>query len=318
MNQPPETQELDDMLVRAGDYLMRRTVEYRETPVVTTERPTSSRRGKRLLVGTAAAATLCVTALAGSFIGGTSSRKVDVAKAAWSAVPAAPSDDLFKQSKVNCNITNETLASYEGATVATFPQDMLEPALVDVRGTTVTAVYFASTRAVFCIQFGDGSSYINDLLMGPNDGNEGNGWESPRAIVLEIDANRSSEPFSATMIVGYLPDGLPDGSYWDPYIKVDGIETVAATKSERWGRYIAWIPGEVSGLVSFKNSLTDEGFDRPFSSDATTPWNVTPETTVVTQVSDHGSLAPAITVTPAITVPAQVSDQGSVKLLGDG
>ncbi len=259
-----------------------------------TARQDAPRRYRRVLIGTAAAATLCVTALAGSFIGGTSSGKVDVAKAAWSAVLSAPTDDLIKQSKNNCNISNDMMAAYEGATVATFPQDMLDPSLIDVRGTTITAVYFTSTRALLCTQFADGGVYINDLLMGPNDAK---GWESPRAIVLEMDAKQSSEPFSVTMIVGYLLDS----EIWDPYIKADGIETVAATKSERWGRYIAWIPGEVSGLVAFKNALTDEGIDRPFSSDVKSPWKLTPETTVPTQVSDQGVVTPL--GDPVTTVP---------------
>jgi len=287
MTHPHETNELDDVLGRAGDYLMRRTAEYRETPIAASAGMMAGRKGKRILVGTAAAATLCVTALAGSFIGGTSSGKVDVVEAAWSAVPAAPTDDLIEQSKNNCHITNETLAAYEGATVATFPQDMLEPALIDVRGTTTTAVYFTPTHAVLCVQFADGSVSVNDLVMGPNDGNDGNGWKTPSTITVDIEGNDGGEPFTATMIVGYLPDG----EIWDPYIKVDGIETVAATKSEKWGRYIAWIPGEVSGLVAFKNALTDEGIDRPFSSDVN-PWKLTPETTVPTQVSDQGAVTP--------------------------
>jgi hypothetical protein len=285
MNHPHETKELDDALGRAGDYLMRRTLEYRETPIVVSAGATSARRGKRLLVGTAAAATLCVTALAGSFIGGTSSGKVDVAMAVWSAVPSAPTDDLIKQSKNNCHFTNELLAGYEDVTVASFPQDMLEPALIDVRGTTTTAVYFTPTHAVLCVQFADGSVSLNDLVMGPDDGN---GWKTPSTITVDIERNDGGEPFTVTMIVG----SLPDREIWDPYIKVDGIETVAATKSEKWGRYIAWIPGEVSGLVAFKNALTDEGIDRPFSSGEKTPWKLTPETTVPTQVSDQGVVTP--------------------------
>lgn len=281
--------EIEATLRRAAGHLARRGSEYLEHPVM--EQPVmkvDGARGRRLLVGTAAAATLCVTALAGSFIGGTTSGKVDIAKAAWSAIPSAPTDDLIRQSKINCHITNETLAGYEGATVATFPQDMLEPALIDVRGTTTTAVYFTPTHAVLCVQFADGSVSVNDLPMGPNDGNDGNGWKTPSTITAAINGNDGAESFTATMIVGYLPDR----ENWDPYIKVDGIETVAATTSERWGRYIAWIPGEVSGLVAFKNKLTDEGIDRPFSSGAKTPWKLTPETTVPTQVSDQGVVTP--------------------------
>jgi hypothetical protein len=288
MNNLHEEDELDDVLGRAGDYLMRRTAEYREAPVVSQLHSSASPKRRRVLVGAAAIATLSVTALAGSFIGGSSSGKVEIAEAAWSAVPSAPTDDLIKQSQNNCHITNETLAGYEGATVATFPQDMLEPSLIDVRGTTTTAVYFTPTHAVLCVQFADGSVYVNDLGMGPNDGNDGNGWENPSSIVAKIEANGSPEPFTATMIVGYLPDG----TNWDAFIKVDGIETVAATTSAEWSRYVAWIPGDVSGLVAFKNKWTDEGIDRPFGRSADAPWLVAPETTVQTQVSDQGAVTP--------------------------
>lgn len=288
MNNSHEPTEVDDVLARAGDYLMRRTAEYREAPVVAMRGNVRSGGRRRILVGVGATATLAVAALAGSFIGGTSSGKVDVAKAAWSAIPSAPTDDLIKQTKNNCHITNETLAGYEGATVATFPQDMLEPALIDVRGTTTTAVYFTPTHAILCVQFADGSVAINDMPMGPNDGNDGNGWKTPGTITVKIDGNDGAESFMATMIVGYLPDG----ENWDPYIKVDGIETVAATKSERWGRYIAWIPGEVSGLVAFKNALTDEGIDRPFGPGEEAPVQLSPETTVETKVSDQGVVTP--------------------------
>ena len=93
-----QDQEIEATLRRAAGHLARRGSEYLEHPV--TEQPfvqVRGARGRRLLVGTAAAATLCVTALAGSFIGGTSSGKVDVAKAAWSAVPSAPSAEQVKK-----------------------------------------------------------------------------------------------------------------------------------------------------------------------------------------------------------------------------
>jgi hypothetical protein len=73
MNHNDENDNLDDRLIKSGDYLMKRAVQYREQPaVVVPMRRSTSPRMRRVLVGTAAAATLTVTAVAGSFIGGTS------------------------------------------------------------------------------------------------------------------------------------------------------------------------------------------------------------------------------------------------------
>ena len=114
MNHIDEHDNLDDRLIKSGDYLMKRAVQYREQPVVTTPmRRTTSPRMRRVLVGTAAAATLTVTAVAGSFIGGTSSGKVEVAKAAWSAVPATPTAEQVNKVKLDCGITAEILATSE-------------------------------------------------------------------------------------------------------------------------------------------------------------------------------------------------------------
>jgi hypothetical protein len=105
---------------------MERTAQYREQPVhASTARHDAPRRYRRVLVGTAAAATLCVTALAGSFIGGTSSGKVDVAEAAWSAIPATPTAEQVKKVQLDCNITSETLGKGEGVPPASIPDYML-------------------------------------------------------------------------------------------------------------------------------------------------------------------------------------------------
>lgn len=80
------TQKHDDdieaTLQRAAGYLARRGSEYLEHPVPVQESDVAApRRNRRVLIGTAAAATLCVTALAGSFIGERSSGKVATANA---------------------------------------------------------------------------------------------------------------------------------------------------------------------------------------------------------------------------------------------
>lgn len=278
MNHIDKHNNLDEMLIKSGDYLMKRAVQYREQAVVTASvRRAASPRVRRVLVGTAAVATLTVTAVAGSLIGGTSSGKVEVAKAAWSTVPQTPTDDLVKQVKAKCPITNETMAAIEGTTLGTAEPSRLEPALVDVRGTTITAVYFTPTHAVLCVQFVDGSVYIRDLSMGPNDGNPGNGWEiGSIAVKVQVDGMYGEEPFTATMVVGYLPPG----SDWGAYVKVDGIETVTASGNKKWERFVAWIPGDVSGVVAFVNKSTGEKRDRPFIRGPESAWQMAPVTTV--------------------------------------
>ncbi|MEY4227998.1 MAG: hypothetical protein RLZ84_590, partial [Actinomycetota bacterium] len=126
MNHNDEHDNLDDMLIKSGDYLMKRAVQYREQPaVVVPMRRTASPRMRRVLVGTAAAATLTVTAVAGSFIGGTSSGKVDVAEAAWSAIPATPTTEQVNKVKLDCGITAEILAASENVPPASIPDYML-------------------------------------------------------------------------------------------------------------------------------------------------------------------------------------------------
>ena len=140
MKNETDNEAIEELLVRSGDYLMERTAQYREQPVHTsTARQDAPRRYRRVLFGTAAAATLCVAALAGSFIGGTSSGKVEVAEAAWNAIPATPTAEQIKKVQLNCGITANELATIEGVPPASIPDYMLEPALVDVRGTTTIA-----------------------------------------------------------------------------------------------------------------------------------------------------------------------------------
>ena len=274
MNHPDETKELDDVLGRAGDYLMRRTAEYRETPIVVSAGATSARRGKRLLVGTAAAATLCVTALAGSFIGGTSSGKVDVAKAAWSAVPATPTAEQVNKVKLDCNITAENLAKSETAlqeetlgrsippiSPNSIPDYMLEPSLVDVRGTTTTAVYFTWTTAKMCVQFSDGSIDAPEVAMTRQDEFA---WQEPIALDLFSD-------ISATMILGYLPpnktgtdpnstqesDSITD-TQWEAYVDAPGVERTKASVNAAMERFVAWVPTTGNFKITFVNTKTGE------------------------------------------------------------
>lgn len=275
MKNENDNEAIEELLVRSGDYLMERTAQYREQPVHTsTARQDAPRRYRRVLVGTAAAATLCVTALAGSFIGGTSSGKVEVAEAAWSAIPATPTAEQVKKVQLDCNITAENLAEAETAMLAettgqsippispnSIPDYMLEPSLVDVRGTTTTAVYFTWTTAKMCVQFGDGSIDAPEVAMTRSDESA---WQEPIALDLFADV-------SATMILGFLPPNISDTdpnsigesdkiieSQWEAYIDGPGVERTKASVNGAMERFVGWVPTTGNFKVTFVNTKTGE------------------------------------------------------------
>lgn len=262
MNNAHDNDTIEELLVRSGDYLMERTAQYREQPVhASTACQDAPRRYRRVLVGTAAAATLCVTALAGSFIGGTSSGKVEVAEAAWSAIPATPTAEQVKKVQLDCGITAETLATNENVPLNSIPDYMLEPALVDVRGTTTTGVYFTWTLATLCVQFGDGSIQAPQVNMSRTGESA---WKEPIALDL-------LEDFPATMIIGFLPPNISDAdpnttgesdkiieSQWEAYIDGPGVERTKASVNGAVERFVAWVPATGEFKITFMNTATGE------------------------------------------------------------
>jgi hypothetical protein len=270
-----DTPDLEELLRRAAGHLTTRGSEYLEHPV-TREIPTvaPSRRARRVLIGSAAVATLAVVALAGSFIGGSSSGKVEIVKAAWSAVPATPTAEQVNKVKLDCGITAESLAKSETAqqletlggsippiSPNSIPDYMLEPSLVDVRGTTTTAVYFTWTTAKLCVQFGDGSIDAPEVAMTRSD--EG-AWQEPIALDLFAD-------ISATMILGYLPPNISDSdpnstgesdkiieSQWEAFVDAPGVERTKASVNGTMERFVAWVPTTGNFRITFVNIKTGE------------------------------------------------------------
>lgn len=299
MNNAHDNDTIEELLVRSGDYLMERTAQYREQPVHTSvSRQHEPPRYRRVLVGTAAAATLCVTALAGSFIGGASSDKVDVAQAAWSAVPATPTAEQVKKVQRDCGIDAEDLAKRETAALEeamgdsippispnSIPDYMLEPALVDVRGTTTVAAYFTWSLATLCVQFGDGSINMSHVAMSRHDEFS---WQTPTAVQVEI------EDIPATLIVGFLPPNVTGGdpnttresdsisdTQWEVYIEGPGIERTKASVSPATERFVAWVPATGTWKVTFVNTVTrDEQVVGSVVADGG-KWMVSPNTTIV-------------------------------------
>lgn len=285
MKNENDNEAIEELLVRSGDYLMERTAQYREQPVRTTpSRQDAPRRYRRVLVGTAAAATLCVTALAGSFIGGSSSGKVDMAMAAWSAVPKGATTAQIEDIKSSCVVDESYIAGLEGVTYDSFPQFLLEPSLVESRGTTLLAVYFTFHHAIMCVQFEDRSVSKSSISMSW----QSELWREPFALEFYLN----NETTVGTMVVGFLPGSGPimpaddarqndSSSQWVVTINSPGVGRVSASVQQHLKRFVAWMPGSVSGEVSFVNTATSEEetsvkFDEP----KYTKWNVSPSTTV--------------------------------------
>ena len=287
MKNENDNEAFEELLVRSGDYLMERTAQYREQPVHTsTARQDAPRRYRRVLVGTAAAATLCVAALAGSFIGGTSSGKVEVAEAAWNAIPATPTAEQVKKVQLDCGITANQLATNESVPPASIPDYMLKPALVDVRGTTTTAVYFTWTLATLCVQFADGSINAPQLPMVRPDEFA---WQKPAAVEVV------REDMTATMIVGFLPPNQtgtdPNSTQesdtiavtqWEAYIEGPGVERTKASVSPSMERFVAWVPAIGNWTVTFVNTTTGEErvAANVMTDNSVPPWVLSPVTTV--------------------------------------
>ena len=231
-----------------------------------------------------------MTALAGSFIGGTSSGKVDVAKAAWSAVPSAPTEAQVKNVRLACGIDVDNLGQIEDSPPASIPSYMLEPALIDVRGTTVTAVYFTWRYAIACMQFADGSENVKIIpMMNPGEV----AWKTPSVVEVV------REDMTATMIVGFLPPNISDSdpnstgesdklfeSQWEAYVEGPGVEKTQASINKTMGRFVSWIPavGTYDIAFTFAREFPEQSEKRIIRVDPATRdknvWTATPVTTV--------------------------------------
>jgi hypothetical protein len=250
MNHIDEQNNLDDMLVRSGDYLMKRAMQYREQPVYTsTAGHDAPRRYRRVLVGTAAAATLTVAVLAGSFIGGTSSGKVEVAQAAWTAEPGVVTGAQRDEIKRSCSpIIEEFWKSdnVQSKGSENVPADLSAPAIVDIRGTTQMSLYFSGDLSVLCFKF-YGGAVMAQRIDGFNHLTDGIGKGSLTPLSIAIDDG----PIG--IIFGTLPDASDEGTR----VVINQIgqkEGITATLLMSAGSYFAWSPNLEAVSVKFIDS----------------------------------------------------------------
>ena len=204
-------------------------------------------RYRRVLIGAAAAATLCVTALAGSFIGGTSSGKVDVAQAAWSAAPTAPSQGDVASIAKDCRPLVEEMwrSSRFDKTV---PASATVPSAVDFRGTTKLAVYFwPDTSALVCFSFAGGAVSVQNI--GSNAMWVANDGGSIQPLTFTVD----------NQIVGLVWGDLPRTSTGDYTVNLNQTgqaEAIIPTLIPSVRRYVAWTPTTGDITVAFTDWVT--------------------------------------------------------------
>ena len=250
MNHIDEQNNLDDMLVRSGDYLMKRAMQYREQPVYTSAAGHDApRRYRRVLVGTAAAATLTVAVLAGSFIGGTSSGKVEVAQAAWTAEPGVVNAAQRDEIKRSCGPIVEEFwksGNVKSKGSENVPADFSDPAIVDIRGTTQMSLYFSGDLSVLCFKF-HGGEVMAQRIDGFNHLTDGIGKGSLTPLSIAID----NGPIG--IIFGTLPDASDEGTR----VVINQIgqkEDITATLLMSAGSYFAWSPNLEPVSVKFIDS----------------------------------------------------------------
>jgi hypothetical protein len=250
MNHIDEQNSLDDMLIRSGKYLMKRASEYREQPMrFSSRRSVSSPRLRRVLVGTAAAAVLTLTALAGSFVGGTSSGKVDVAQAAWTADPDVVTSAQRNEIKRSCSPIVEEFwksGNVQSKGSEEVPANLSDPAIVDIRGTTQMGVYFSGDLAVLCFKF-FGGEVMAQRIDGFDHLTDGVGRGSLTPLTIAFD----DHPIG--IIFGTLPNASNEGTR--VVINQTGLnEDITATLLISAGRYFAWSPNLKDVSVKFIDS----------------------------------------------------------------
>jgi hypothetical protein len=248
MKNENDNEAIEELLVRSGDYLMERTAQYREQPVhISTARQDAPFRWRRVLVGTAAAATLSVTALAGSFIGGASSGKVDVAQAAWTATPTEPSQGDVDSIASDCRpLVEEMWKSYQVDKAV--PKSAVIPSAVDFRGTTKLAVYFwEDTSAAVCFRFAGGAVALQNI--GSNAMWKANDGGSMQPVTYTVD----------NQIIGLVWGDLPRISTGDFAVglnQAERAEAIIPTLIPSVRRYVAWTPTTGDITVAFTNRTT--------------------------------------------------------------
>lgn len=265
------SRNVEDVLERAGEYLMQRTAEYRELPVVPpSSRPGANRRGsgRRLLVGVGATGVLAAAVLVGTFIGGsTPGGPAEIAQAAWSATPIAPTAEQSAQLTTQCDADVQTVIGAGlaelGGGPAPLAGDSLQPVISEVRGTSALAVYVNPGTVALCATFADGSIIVRAFSGAIEPG-------QTLARGLDMDGERYM------VVTGLLPAGASGGSV--TVLRPGEADVIATVSGDR---YAAWMPTPTNYSVVYTSPDGTTQELGPFATEELAEDEYAPVTTVV-------------------------------------
>lgn len=265
------SRNVEDVLERAGEYLMQRTAEYRELPIAPPSSHMGPRRrvsGRRLLVAVGATGALAAAVLVGTFIGdSTPGGPAEVAQAAWSATPIAPTLDQSARLTTQCSADVQTVfgagLAEMGGEAAPLAGDYLRPVIAEVRGTTALAVYVSPGTVALCATFADGSIIVRAFSGAIEPG-------QTLARGLDMDGERYM------VVTGLLPAGASGGVVT---VLRPGQEDVTATVSA--DRYAAWMPTPTNYSIVYTSPDGTTQQLGPFATEEVAEDEYAPVTTVV-------------------------------------
>ncbi|MEN9823387.1 MAG: hypothetical protein RLZ04_1813 [Actinomycetota bacterium] len=247
MEQHHDDTRLRDALGRTGDYLMRRSSEYREAPALSTAGTGSTaRRAWRGLVGVGAVTAVAVTALVmGSGAGSPAW--------AWSPTPtgATPADEENARSVCAVNSwgidgggeDDDSRAPGSQPAPSISESDLPEglPALtmMDARGNGVLAVFSDSNWIVSCMLRRDGDGFERGPVVAERLADAG----TDNVLDAGVASTLWSDGTSTSMINGVVPAGAESVE-----LVIPGQPTGQASVSD--GRFSIWWIGAYDGSTA--------------------------------------------------------------------
>lgn len=250
MEQKHDENRAEEVLGRAGDYLVRRTSEYREMPMQSAAgRVSSSRAIRRVLVGAGVTTAAVVTAL----VMGSGSAPSALA---WSPTPAVATAVDEENARSACAIdswgiglgANEDASRAPGdpsagtATALDLPEKLPTLTTMDVRGNGALAVFSDSKWTVSCMLRRDGDGFQRGPIIAEELTNTG----SDNALGISgIASTMWPDGTSTSMMNGVVPVGAVA-------IELDIAGQPTAQASVNNGRFSIWWIG------AYDESLTGE------------------------------------------------------------
>jgi hypothetical protein len=231
MEQTHDNNRTEEVLDRAGGYLMRRSSEYRELPMrVAMGQTRHSRKTRRGLVGVGATTAVAVTAL----VMGSGSGSPALA---WSPTPSVATTVDEKEARTACAID-----SWGVDRTPNLPEVLPTLTTMDVRGNGALAVFSDSKWTVSCMLRRDGDGFERGPIIAEELTNTG----SDNALGISgIASTMWPDGKSTSMINGAVPTGAVS-------IELDIAGQPTAQASVSNGRFSIWWIG------AYDESLTGE------------------------------------------------------------